>query len=80
MAAVSGLIVNLLSSAQIRYAVSTQPKSAGGILWSTAGPGDSDIDAAALRSIYSDMAHEPNHDLKGIVIVRYGHLVATHSK
>jgi hypothetical protein len=39
---------------------------------------DSGIDAAALESIYSGMAQEPNHDLKGIVIVRDGHLVSEH--
>jgi len=43
-----------------------------------AWPADSGIDAAALESIYSDMAREPNHDLKGMVIVRDDHLVSEH--
>ena len=79
-AVVIGLIVSLLASAQMRVdAVSTQTKSAG-IQWSTARRADSDIDAAALKSIYSDMAQEPNHDLKGIVIVRDGRYPLSHEE
>ncbi len=74
----TGLTVSLPSRAQVRNAAPTKPISAGGIRWSAGRPADSGIDAAALESIYSDMAHEPNHDLKGIVIVRDDHLVSEH--
>jgi CubicO group peptidase (beta-lactamase class C family) len=77
-AVVIGLIVSPPSSAQVRNGAPTQPMSAGGIQWSTTRPADSGIDATALESIYSDMTQEPNHDLKGIVIVRDGHLVSEH--
>ncbi len=66
------------SSAQVRNVAPPQPISLGGINWSTAKPADSSFDAASLQSIYSDMAQESNHDLKGIVIVRDGRLVSEH--
>jgi CubicO group peptidase (beta-lactamase class C family) len=72
------LIAGLPLSAQVRNTAPTQRLSPGGIQWSTSRPADSGIDAAALDSIYSDMAQEANHDLKGIVIVRDGHLVSEH--
>jgi CubicO group peptidase (beta-lactamase class C family) len=34
--------------------------------------GESGIDGAALESLYSELAREPHHDLKGIVILRNG--------
>ena len=73
---VLGLIVSPLSCAQVRNGAPPGPASAGGVRWSPARPVDSGIDAVALESIYSDMAREPNHDLKGIVIVRDGQLVS----
>ena len=33
---------------------------------------ESSISNAALESLYSELAREPHHDLKGIVIVRNG--------
>jgi len=76
------VIVGLPLSAPAQHAAPPQPTSKGGIQWSPARPSDSDIDAAALDSIYSGLAHDPkldpNHDLKGIVIVRDGHLVSEH--
>ena len=72
------LIAGLPSSAQVRNTAPTEPISAGGIQWSTPTPADSGVGAAALESIYSEMAQETNHDLKGIVIVRDGHLVSEH--
>jgi CubicO group peptidase (beta-lactamase class C family) len=75
---VIALIAGLPSSAQLRNAAPTEPVSAGGIQWSAPTPADSGFDAAALESIYSEMAQETNHDLKGIVIVRGGHLVSEH--
>jgi hypothetical protein len=77
-AVATALLVNLQSSAQVRNAALTQPMSAVGMRWSTARTADSGIDAAALQSLYSDMAQESNHDLKGIVILRDGHLVSEH--
>jgi CubicO group peptidase (beta-lactamase class C family) len=49
-----------------------------GIQWSPAKPAAYGVDPAALQSIYSDMTSEPNHDLKGIVIVRDGRLISEH--
>lgn len=77
-AAVIALIVSLSWSAQMRAAVPTHPGSEGDIVWSPAKAADSGIDAAALKLIYSDMAQEPHHDLKGIVIVRNGQLISEH--
>lgn len=53
-----------------------QATSLGGIVWSEQKPADSGIDRTALQAIYSDMEREPNHDLKGIVVVRDGHFVS----
>jgi CubicO group peptidase (beta-lactamase class C family) len=68
--------------AQGRPVAPVQPASEGGIQWTPATPGDSGVDLAALDSLYSDMTHDPkndpNHDLKGIVVVRNGRLVSEH--
>jgi hypothetical protein len=48
----------------------SQTKPLGGIEWSQEKPAKSSVNAAALGSLYSEMAQEPHHDLKGIVIVR----------
>jgi CubicO group peptidase (beta-lactamase class C family) len=74
------LIFSLLAAslaAQTRSDV-TQPPPERGIQWSPAKAADYGIDPAALESIYSEMTQEPNHDLKGVVIVRDGHLVSEH--
>ena len=53
-----------------------QTERLGGIKWSQAKPVYPGIDAAELESLYSEMAQEPHHDLKGIVIVRSGRLAS----
>ncbi len=53
----------------------SQTKPLGGIEWSQE-KAKSGVNAAALGSLYSEMAQEPHHDLKGIVIVRNGRLVS----
>ena len=63
----------LLAQAIGRIPYQTEP--VGGIKWSQAKPVDSGIDAE-LESLYSEMAQEPHHDLKGIVIVRSGRLAS----
>jgi CubicO group peptidase (beta-lactamase class C family) len=78
LAVAIALLINLQSSAHVRNAALTQPISAIGMRWLTAGTVDSGIDAVALQSLYSDMAQESNHDLQGIVILRDGHLVSEH--
>jgi CubicO group peptidase (beta-lactamase class C family) len=47
-----------------------------GIDWRPAEPQQSAVDPAALESIYSLMNEDPHRDLKGVVIVRNGHLVS----
>jgi CubicO group peptidase (beta-lactamase class C family) len=48
----------------------------GGIEWLEATPAKSGINNAALESLYSEIAQDPHHDLKGIVIVRNDRLAA----
>jgi CubicO group peptidase (beta-lactamase class C family) len=64
----------LLAHAIGRTPYQTEPL--GGIKWSQAKTVDPGIDAAELESLYSEMAQEPHHDLKGIVIVRSGRLAS----
>jgi CubicO group peptidase (beta-lactamase class C family) len=64
------------SPTQARRDASAQSVSEGGIQWSLPKSADSGFDFAAFESIYSDMTRDPNHDLKGIVIVRDGRLVS----
>jgi hypothetical protein len=56
----------------------TQSRFKGPIQWSEPEPAKSGVDGATLSTICSDMAQERHHDLKGIVIVRNGHLVSEH--
>ncbi len=49
-----------------------QTKPLGGIEWSQEKTAESGINGAALESLYAEVAREPHHDLKGIVIVRNG--------
>lgn len=72
------VIVGTLSSVRAPATLLSQPRSAGPIAWSRAKADDSGIDAAKLESIYTLIAQEPHHDLKGIVIVRDGSLVSEH--
>jgi CubicO group peptidase (beta-lactamase class C family) len=55
-----------------------QTKPLGGIEWSQEESAKSGIDGSAIGSLYSEMAEEPHHDLKGVVIVRNGRLVSEH--
>lgn len=70
------LSVSVLLSAQATGRTPYQTNPLGGIKWSQEKPVDPGIDAAELESLYSEMAQEPHHDLKGIVIVRDGRLVS----
>jgi CubicO group peptidase (beta-lactamase class C family) len=74
--AVEIALVVLPLGAQTHKAAPSQSASGGGIQWSPAKASESGVDGDALRSIYSDMAQEPHHDLKGIVIVRHHHLLS----
>jgi len=56
----------------------SQAKPRGGIEWLQEKSPESRSDGAALESLYSAMAQEPHHDLKGIVIVRNGRLASEH--
>jgi hypothetical protein len=62
----------------MKTAATSKPEPKGGIRWTAEMLADDGIDPAALDSIYSTMAHEPHNDLKGIVIIRGGHLVSEH--
>ena len=46
------------------------------ILLCFAAPEASGVDAAALHVLYEELAQDPHHDLKGIVILRDGHLIS----
>jgi CubicO group peptidase (beta-lactamase class C family) len=71
------LSVGLPSSAQATQG-NPSDREPRGIKWSAAQPAESSMDAAALEALYSEIAQEPHHDLKGIVIVRNGRLVSEH--
>jgi CubicO group peptidase (beta-lactamase class C family) len=60
----------LSNQATVRAADPARPP--GGIEWSQQKTAESGIDGAALESLYAELAREPHHDLKGIVIVRSG--------
>jgi CubicO group peptidase (beta-lactamase class C family) len=72
------IVVAQSSSAQAQTAVTNKPESEGGVRWTPAKRADNGVNAATLESIYSTMAQDPHHDLKGIVIVRDGQLVSEH--
>jgi CubicO group peptidase (beta-lactamase class C family) len=72
------MIVTQSSFALGQTAVTRGPESESGIRWMPAKPADYGIDPTELDSIYSAMDQDPHHDLKGIVIVRDGHLVSEH--
>jgi CubicO group peptidase (beta-lactamase class C family) len=72
------LTVTLPTFAQVQTAETRKPESPGGIRWTPGEPADYGVDATALDSLYTTMAQEPHHDLKGIVIVRDGRLVSEH--
>ena len=44
--------------------------------WPLSKPQDSGIDPVVLRSLYQDLSKDAHHDLKGIVILRDGHLIS----
>jgi CubicO group peptidase (beta-lactamase class C family) len=65
-------------SAQATGRTPHEMKPEGEATWSQekhAGPG---INPAAIESLYQEMAREPHHDLKAIVIVRSGRLASEH--
>ena len=66
------LSLSLRSSAQTTGRTRYQTKPLGGIEWSQ-GKG---IETAATESLYSELAQEPHHDIKGIVIVRNDQLAS----
>jgi CubicO group peptidase (beta-lactamase class C family) len=66
--------VCLLLSVQATVRTPYQPRSLGGIEWSQQKTAESGIDGAALETLSSELAREPHHDLKAIVIVRNGRL------
>jgi CubicO group peptidase (beta-lactamase class C family) len=72
------LSVSLPVSAREQKTGLTQSRFEGPIQWSEPEPAKSGVDGATLNALYSDMAQEAHHDLKGIVIVRDGHLVSEH--
>jgi len=78
VAVVTLIVVAQSSSAQPQTAVTNKSESEGGVRWTPAKRADNGVNAATLESIYSTMAQDPHHDLKGIVIVRYGQLVSEH--
>jgi CubicO group peptidase (beta-lactamase class C family) len=72
------LAITLPLFAQTQTADTGKPDSTGGIRWTPGIPADYGVNPADLDSLYSAMAQEPHHDIKGIVIVRDGHLVSEH--
>jgi CubicO group peptidase (beta-lactamase class C family) len=46
--------------------------------WRVSNPSVSGVDPSALQSLYGEMTADSHRDLKGIVIVRDGHLVSEH--
>jgi CubicO group peptidase (beta-lactamase class C family) len=73
------LIVGLPSaSAQATGRTPYKIKPAGGAKSSQEKHIDPGIDPAAIESLYQEMAREPHHDLKAIVIVRSGRLASEH--
>jgi CubicO group peptidase (beta-lactamase class C family) len=61
-------------SGQAGVRVPGQTRFPGGIERSQQKAAESGIDPAALTTLFSNVAREPHHDLKGIVIVRNGRL------
>lgn len=57
----------------IRGEDTDQPK---GIAWSPLKSGSTGIDAWAVEALYAEITKDQHHDLKGIVILRDGHLVS----
>ncbi len=50
-----------------------QPK---GIAWSPSKPESDGVDTSAIEALYAEITEDQHHDLKGIVILRNGHLVS----
>ena len=72
------LMVALPVLSQAQTAQTSPSDSLGGIRWTPGKPVDYGVDTAALDSLYSEVAGDPHHDLKGIVIVRDGRLISEH--
>jgi CubicO group peptidase (beta-lactamase class C family) len=62
------LLLSVLATGRTPY----QTRPFVGIEWSQEKTAESSISDAALESLYLELAKEPHHDLKGIVIVRNG--------
>jgi CubicO group peptidase (beta-lactamase class C family) len=77
VAVVIVIIVIQSLSGQGQTGVTSKPESEGDIRW-TPAKGSNDVNVTALESIYSTMAQDPHHDLRGIVIIREGRLVSEH--
>jgi CubicO group peptidase (beta-lactamase class C family) len=71
-------VATALTFTQTQVAQTRQSDSLGGIRWTPGKPADYGVDAAALDSLYTEMAQDPHRDLKGIVIVGDGRLVSEH--
>ena len=61
-----GLLAVLLTTSQLRV----------GDRWPVATPAQEKIDAAKLNALFAKLAADPTKDLKGVVILRHGKLVA----
>ena len=48
----------------------------GQVEWPQAKPEDGGLNAEMLRSLFQDLTKDPHKDLKGVVVVRHGKLVA----
>jgi CubicO group peptidase (beta-lactamase class C family) len=52
------------------------PAAQGQVDWSRAKPEAEGLNAETLRSMFQDLAEDPHKDLKGVVVLRHGKLVA----
>jgi CubicO group peptidase (beta-lactamase class C family) len=48
----------------------------GQVDWPKAKPADEGLDAKMLQSMFQDLTKDPHKDLKGVVVIRHGKLVA----
>ena len=47
-----------------------------GIAWSSSKPGIDGVETSAVEALYAEITEDQHHDLKGIVILRDGHLLS----
>ncbi len=68
------MCVNSVALSQVvRRGDINQPK---GIAWSPSKHETDGVDPSAIEALYAEIAEDQHHDLKGIVILRDGHLVS----